>query len=56
MNAGTLKIGGTADIAVFDENGGTCDMTDKDGNRFYSENTYRCLMTISDGDVLYRAF
>ena len=56
MNAGTLKIGGTADIAVFDENGGACDMTDKDGNRFYSENTYRCLMTISDGDVLYRAF
>ena len=49
-----LKVGGTADIAVLDKNGECIDMTDKDGNRFISDNSYRCLLTICDGNVVYR--
>ncbi len=53
-NWGTLKVGGIADIAVFDENGEGIDMTDKDGNRFTADTSYRCLLTICDGNVVYR--
>ena len=51
---GVLKVGGKADIAVFDKNGDGIDMTDKDGNRFISESSYRCLLTVCDGNVVYR--
>ena len=53
-DCGTLKEGGIADIAVFDKYGEAVDMTDKDGNRFYADSSYRCLLTVADGDVVYR--
>lgn len=51
---GILKVGRVADVAVFDKGGKGIDMTDKDGNRFVCDNSYRCLLTVCDGNVVYR--
>lgn len=51
---GALQVGRCADIAVFqtaDE--GFC-LTDAAGNRLQSETGYRCVMTVADGQVVYR--
>ncbi len=51
---GFLKVGKTADIAVFDYTNEGFLLTDKDGNSVFSENGYRCVLTIADGQVVYR--
>ena len=51
---GALKVGRCADIAVFywtDE--GFC-MTDKAGNLAESNKGYRCVLTVCDGQVVYK--
>lgn len=52
---GYLKVGHTADIAVFDYTDEGFDLTDKMENRIYSKEGYRCVLTVSDGQVVYRS-
>lgn len=51
---GYLKKGRNADISVFDENGDGFDLIDKSGNRITSNIGYRCVMTVANGEVVYR--
>ena len=51
---GTLRVGGIADLAVFDYTNESFDLTDKAGNRIKSDRGYRCLLTISDGQIVYK--
>lgn len=51
---GYLKVGRCADIAVFDYSDKGFDLTDKAGNRIFSESGYRCVLTVSDGQVIYK--
>ena len=51
---GHLKIGGIADIAVFDYTDEGYDLTDKAGNRVHSDVGYRCVLTVADGQIIYR--
>ena len=51
----TLKSYDGADISVFDyTKEGFC-LTDKAGNHIASESGYRCILTVADGEVVYRA-
>lgn len=52
--SGFLKVGGIGDIAVFDENGDSFDLTDKAGHHVSCPNSYRCVMTIIEGEIVYR--
>ena len=52
---GYLRVGRCADISVFDyTKEGFC-LTDKAGNHIASESGYRCILTVADGEVVYRA-
>ena len=51
---GYLKVGRCADIAVFDYSDEGFDMTDKAKNHIASENGYRCVLTVADGEIVYR--
>ena len=51
---GCLRVGGCADIAVFGYTDEGFNLTDKAGNRIVSEKGYRCLLTIADGQVVYK--
>jgi dihydroorotase len=51
---GCLRVGGNADIAVFDYTEEGFELTDNAGNHIESEKGYRCALTVSDGQVVYR--
>ncbi len=51
---GYLQVGRCADIAVFDYTNEGFDLTDKAGNHIESDRGYRCVMTVADGEVVYR--
>ncbi|MBQ8357671.1 MAG: amidohydrolase family protein [Clostridia bacterium] len=52
---GHLAVGRCADIAVFDDRAAEpFDLTDKAGNRVQGTEGYRCVLTVSDGEVVYR--
>ena len=51
---GHLAIGRRADIAVFDYTDEGFDLTDKAGNRVYSSEGYRCVLTVSDGQIVFK--
>ncbi len=51
---GYLKEGRCADMAVFDYTNEGFNLTDNDGNRLHSPTGYRCVLTVSDGQVIYR--
>lgn len=51
---GSLKVGGHADIAVFDYTDEGFDFTDRAKNRMNSDKGYRCALTLADGEVVYR--
>ena len=51
---GALQVGKTADLAVFDYSNESFDLTDKAGNRFSSEKGYRCVLTVADGQIVYK--
>lgn len=50
---GRLETGRTADIAVIGSDGRGVDFTDAAGNRLYTEKGYECLLTVSNGEVVY---
>ena len=51
---GHLKVGRCADIAVFDYTNESFDLTDKAGNHISNIKGYRCVLTVADGQVVYR--
>lgn len=51
---GYLGVGRCADIAVFDYGVEGFDLTDKEGTRIASERGYRCVLTVADGEVVYK--
>jgi len=51
---GYLAVGRTADIAVLDHTDEGFDLTDRAGNHIESKNGYRCVLTVSDGQVVYK--
>ena len=51
---GYLKVGRCADVAVFDYTNEGFDLTDNVGNRIVSDIGYRCVLTLSDGEVVYK--
>ena len=51
---GHLKPGGAADIAVLEYADEGFDLTDKAGNHIASREGYRCLLTVCDGQIVYR--
>ena len=50
---GYLKVGRTADMAVFDYTDEAFDLTDHAGNRIMNHKGYKCVLTVSDGQVVY---
>ena len=50
---GHLKVGRCADIAVFDYTNEGFDLTDRAGNHICNTKGYRCVLTVSDGQVVY---
>lgn len=51
---GYLALGRSADVAVFDYTNEGFDLTDKSGNRISNTQGYRCCLTLSDGQVVFR--
>ena len=51
---GRLKVGGVADIAVIGFEDEPFSLTDKAGNHIESDVGYRCVLTVSDGVVVYK--
>ena len=53
-NWGRLQEGGIADIAVLDYTDEAYDSTDRAGNRLQDTRGYRCLLTVANGQVIYK--
>ena len=51
---GCLAVGRTADIAIFDYTHEEFDLTDKAENRLWDTKGYRCVLTVSDGQIVYK--
>ena len=51
---GCLREGGCADIAIIDYADEGFDLTDMFGNHISSNYGYKCMLTISNGNVVYR--
>jgi dihydroorotase len=51
---GYLKVDRAADLSVFDYTDEGFDLTDKAGNHICNTKGYRCVLTVSDGQVVYR--
>ena len=50
---GYLKVGKSADLAVFDYTNEPFDLTDKAGNQVKNDLGYKCILTVSDGQIVY---
>lgn len=51
---GRLQVGRCADIAVFKDTNEGFDLTDRAGNRYHSDTGYRCVLTVCDGQVVFK--
>ncbi len=51
---GCLTVGRTADISVFNFTDEGFDLTDNSGNQLKSDMGYRCILTIADGQLVFR--
>ena len=51
---GYLQVGRIADIAVFDYTDEGFSLTDKAGHHIESKSGYRCLLTVADGQIIYK--
>lgn len=51
---GCLSPGRKADIAVLEYADEGFDLTDKAGNRIAATDGYRCVLTVADGEIVYR--
>ena len=52
---GCLQVGRTADLAVLDDTDEGFDLTDRASNRIQSKQGYRCVLTVANGRIAYRA-
>ncbi len=50
---GRIAVGRAADLAVIGSGGNGYDLTDRAGNRAFSEKGYECLLTVANGEVVY---
>lgn len=53
-NWGILKEGMISDICVYEYDSEHFDLTDKAGNRVFGTDGYRCVLTVVNGEVVYR--
>ncbi len=51
---GRLEVGKPADVAVFDYTDQPFSLTDKAGNHIENDKGYRCVLTVSDGQIVYK--
>ena len=51
---GSLQVGGKADIAVLKVCDEGINFQTKGGNNLESETGYRCMLTVADGEVVFR--
>ena len=51
---GFLKEGRKADIAILEFTNEGFSLTDKNNNHIESENGYRCILTILNGQIVYK--
>ena len=51
---GRLTVGGVADVTVLDHTQEGFDLTDKAGNRICADKGYRCVLTVLNGQVVFR--
>ena len=51
---GRLREGAVADIAVLEWSNEGFNMSDKQGNKIQSGVSYRNVLTVSDGEIVYR--
>ena len=51
---GYLSVGRCADIAVLDYTNEGFSLTDINGNNVCAKNGYRCTLTISNGEIVYK--
>jgi len=51
---GYLSVGRCADISVFDYTNEGFDLTDKAGNHVVSKEGYKCVLTVADGEVVFK--
>ncbi len=51
---GELRVGGTADISVLEYADEPYSLTDKAGNKIESKKSYRNILTILNGEIVYR--
>ncbi len=51
---GYLKVGRMADFAVFDYTNEPFDLTDKAGNQVKNDLGYKCILTVLDGQIIYK--
>ena len=51
---GSLAVGRAADIAVIEYTDERFDLTDGAGNRVCSDKGYRCVLTVVDGQIVYK--
>ena len=51
---GSIKVGRIADIAVFDYTDEGFDLTDNAGNSLKSDMGYRCILTVCDGQIVFK--
>ena len=52
---GRLRVGDTADVCVLDLGGYYGKIKDRNGKVLEMKQGYKCLLTVSDGDVVYRS-
>ncbi len=51
---GYLKVGRCADISVFDYSDEYFKLADNEGNLVESKKSYQCVLTVVDGEILYK--
>lgn len=51
---GILKVGAVADVAVFDYTDESFCLTDNEGNVLENDKGYRCVLTVCDGQVVFK--
>lgn len=51
---GYLKVGRCADIAVLDYTNEVFNLTDNAGNNIHNSKGYRCILTLSNGQIVYK--
>ena len=52
---GYISIGRCADVSVFTQNGNGFSLTDSQGNTVGNNKCYECVLTVCNGEIVYKA-